>query len=361
MTEVTAIATVPSPQQTKEAIDQFILPLLEERQTQAEAMHPTFQTLCQDIARLYSSGGKRFRPYMTLLTYSAYSNDDTNNVMAAAAAQELLHLAVLIHDDIIDRDDIRYGVQNISGRYKEHYRKPLPEDAENTHFAEGAAILAGDLLLSEAYHLLQQAAVAPDCIGEAMTILHRALFAVIGGELLDTEASFRGETAAHPLLIAEQKTASYSFVLPLQIGACLAGASAEQREVLDQLAQTLGIGFQIRDDIMGVFGDSAVTGKSTDGDLQEGKRTLLIEEFYRLATAEQADEFNAIFGQHTATAEQLVRARQLIEASGAKVSIESMITEYQEKATDIVAQLQIDDHHRAAFTQLVAICLQREK
>jgi geranylgeranyl diphosphate synthase type II len=298
---------------------------------------------------------------MTLLTYEAFSKKPAQTILPAAAAAELLHMAMLIHDDIIDRDDIRYGVKNVTGEYLIHYEELIKDEAERRHYANSAAILAGDLLVSEAYILMTETKIKPAAIVAAQRLIAKSMFHVVAGELLDTEASFRGKDAADPLLIAEEKTASYSFVSPFLIGATLAEASSAQQEILQKLGEQLGIGYQLRDDLLGIFGDEIQTGKSTDSDIKEGKRTLLIEEFNTYATEDQQREFNSLFGRQDITKKDIKRIKTLLIESGAKEAVEIQINALQEYTHALLLSLDIGTQHRKAFGGLIDLCLKRDK
>jgi geranylgeranyl diphosphate synthase type II len=342
--------SVLSPRDSKVIIDEFVGPILISRRQKASQISPHYEALWQAIETLYSAGGKRLRPYLALLSYQAFGGDSLEKILPVAAAQELTHLALLIHDDIIDRDLVRYGVLNITGQFMDAYSNLIHDESERRHYAESAAIIAGDLLLSDAYVLAGESG-AKD--------LHEALFDVLGGGLLDAEAVFR-EDRAHPLLIAEQKTASYSFVGPLLTGARLAGATVQQCSRLRRLAEQLGIGFQLRDDLIGVFGDEAVTGKSTDGDLREGKFTVLIEEFFKTADPASQKKFSGIFGKRDADSDDIARARQLLASSGAKAAVERQIGQYREEALKILKDLHLKPEYDEAFTSLIDLCLNRD-
>ena len=342
--------SVLNPRDSKVIIDEFINPLLTSRRRRAGKVSAHYEALWQTIETLYTAGGKRLRPYLTLLSYQAFGGDSLETILPAAAAQELTHLALLIHDDIIDRDLIRYGVRNITGQFIDAYSQIIKDEADRRHYAESAAILAGDLLFSEAYVLVGTSGAEE---------LHTALFGVLGGELLDTEAAFRPDRA-DPLVIAVQKTASYSFTGPLLTGAKLAGASNEQCNTIRALAEQVGIGFQLQDDLIGVFGDEAVTGKSTDGDIREGKFTILIEEFLAKADPSARKEFDDLFGKKNATEEEIARVRQLIIESGAKTAVEQRIGEYRSSALELLKELDFKSEIDAAFTSLIDLCLNRE-
>ncbi|HEY8992224.1 MAG TPA: polyprenyl synthetase family protein [Candidatus Microsaccharimonas sp.] len=353
--------TILAPAASKVMIDDFLMPLLHQLTEDARRISPHYETLWQDIQNLYTAGGKRLRSYMTLLTYEAFSHTPAEAILPAAAAQELLHVAMLIHDDIIDRDTIRYGVKNVMRQYLDHYEELIENEQDRQHYASSAAILAGDLLLTQSFILVAETNVDAVLIHKTQQLLAHATFTVIGGELLDTEAAFRGADSADPLVIAQQKTANYSFVTPFLVGATLAGVGSVQLAILEQLGEQLGIAYQLRDDVLGVFGDQAATGKSIDGDIKEGKRTLLIEKFRSLGSETQQNEFAIVFGKHDADGESIARAKALLIESGAKAAVEDLIDSYRDHCFILVDSLEIDQSHREAFNQLIALCVKRDK
>lgn len=328
---------------------------------QAAGISPSYERLWQTIADLSSAGGKRLRPSLVLLAYEACSPNVRVNladVMPAALAFELLHLAMLIHDDIIDRDDIRYGHKNIAGQYNDIYASALGGE-ERQHFADSSAILAGDILLSQAHELVMQCSVATGRIVRAHHDLSNAVMQVVGGELMDMESAFMSGTSVDPMAIARYKTASYSFVAPLLAGAHLAGASQEYVDVFAELGNALGIAYQLQDDILGVFGDEHTTGKSASSDIHEGKQTYLIQHFYEQANDADKTAFSAIFGNFDASAEDIEAARGLLKKYDALAATQKVITDYGARARDSLAKLDIADSHRKALEYLITKSLQR--
>jgi geranylgeranyl pyrophosphate synthase len=350
-----------TPADSKAMVDAFLDPLFKQLTENARRISPHYETLWEDTQKLYKAGGKRFRSYMTLLTYEAFSKKSPQTILPAAAAAELLHMAMLVHDDIIDRDDVRYGIKNVTGEYLIHYEELIEDAADRRHYANSAAMLAGDLLISEAYVLITETDANPKAIVAAQRLISKAIFHVIAGELLDSEAAFRGADSADPVLIAEEKTASYSFVSPFLMGATLAEASESQLEILQKLGEQLGIGYQLRDDILGIFGDEAATGKSADSDIKEGKRTLLIEEFHTYATEAQQKEFKTLFGRQDLTKKDIKRVKTLLIESGAKEAVEIQITAFQDYTQALLKSLDMDTAHSKAFSMLIDMCLNRER
>ena len=346
----------------KQEIDVFLDELFTQRTISAQAISPDYAQLWRSIRELAQSGGKRLRPYVTLLGYCI---DDPRRAVApiipAAAAQEILHVAMLIHDDIIDRDHVRYGVKNLTGQYDDLYRPFVTDSAERLHFSNSAAIMAGDLLIAEAYALVQQCDIESSLITQAQAVLSEAIFRVVGGELLDTEAAFKPRGQIDALTIAREKTASYSFVSPLVMGARLGGQSDDVIANLREFGTAIGVAYQLQDDLLGLFGDEAVTGKSASSDLIEGKHTHLVEQFYRLANHDQLAQFSHIFKHEAASVAQIEQARELLVDSGAVQAVKVAIAELAVQARGHLAKIEMHPDSRVAFEDLIIRCVTRVK
>lgn len=344
----------------KAEVNAYLKTYLTSQITRAQAVDQAYVRLWSEITSYMLQGGKRFRPYMTLLAYGAYADTFRREaVFPAAIAQELLHQATLIHDDMIDRDTIRHGTLNIMGAYEQHYIQEGLQPTEARHFANSAALLAGDVLLSASHELIGQCEIDQSTMIQAQRTLHEALFTVVGGELIDTESSFVSEPAS-PLHIAHHKTASYSFVGPLQMGALIAQASSSAIESLRHFGTALGVAFQLQDDILGIFGTEDQTGKSVSSDIREGKRTYLIETFFSLASGEDKALFVTTFGNPEASDAAVAHIRALLESSGAKAAVQNEITLQADRATQYLSSMQLDPKYHAAFTDLITLCTKRE-
>lgn len=340
--------------QVRQRTNQYLQAMLASKISQADRLDPSYGQLWRSIDQLVSAGGKRLRPYLVHWSYRAFGGQPTESIIKAGVAIELLHVSLLIHDDIIDRDTLRYGIKNISGQYRDTYQADL-EASQVDHFADSAALMAGNLLLAEAHRLLAEADPSPavrDCFATAV-------FAVCGGELLDTEAAFRGRVAP-ALTIAEVKTASYSFEAPLAIGALMAGADERSVAGLRQLAKAWGVAYQLKDDLLGVFGNPAVTGKSATSDIEEGKRTYLIEQFDSLASPDQHRQMDQVFGVGGRQPADYQLAIDLLESSGARRAVEDKIDQLRTTINQQVDSLPIDDSYRQALGELVKASLQRQ-
>ncbi len=346
--------------EVKELIDARLSDYCKVRTLSAQQVNDRYALLWSTIGSVFEAGGKRLRPYILLATFDAYAPDtDIETVMPAALAQEMIHVSMLIHDDIIDRDTIRYGVKSVSGQYHDNYTPYIEDVSERTHMTHSSALLAGDVLISDSYRLLSRVDRPPEAVTQAITILSNAVFDVVGGELLDTESSFIPDLKLTAETVARYKTAGYSFISPLTMGATLAGASQEQIVLLHRLGETIGIAYQLKDDLLGVFGDSDTTGKSTSSDIREGKMTVLIEQFQQCGTPAQQEKFFALFHNANITDDEVSEARTILLESGAKVRVDERINELHHTANDIISLLEINDSAKQAFNELLELCITR--
>lgn len=345
---------------TSARINQTIDAFFERNIAQAGKVSPFYTLLWQDMHRLIRSGGKRLRPRMVMRSYKAFGGNDCDSILPVAAAQELLHMALLIHDDIIDRDYIRYGVENITGKYEDQHYSGVLDDKDRLHYAQSAALLAGDLLLSGSYQLMLDSHIDPASLLEIQKIHSRSIFEVAGGELLDTESAFRPLDSIDAKTVALYKTASYTFTGPLLIGAILAAAPSKDVAYLKDFAHSLGIAYQLRDDIIGVFGDEKEIGKTTIGDIREGKHTYMVEQFYELAGDGDIVFFKLYFGDKDIQKSEVEAIKELFVSSGALQHTENKIIEYAMSARNALAH--ISSHtDMNELLELVSIVTERRK
>lgn len=340
-------------------LDETINGFFERSIDYATRIDPSYRQLWESLYGLIRAGGKRLRPKMVIMAYEAFGGKDTQLIIPVAAAHELLHFCLLIHDDVIDRDYVRYGVANIAGRYKIAYSKYVSSPDEQTHYAHSAAILGGDLMLSGAHQLIASSNLNDELKTMTQSYLAHSTFEVAGGELLDTELSFAPYKDGDALKVAKYKTASYSFVSPLLTGASLAGLSKEQNNALHTYAMSLGIAYQLVDDLLGVFGDEQETGKSTSSDILEGKRTYMIE--HALASMSSTDKtaFSAAFGNPHASPLEIETVKELLVKYDAREMTKQKIAEYVKSAHDALDSLELETDHRKKFTNMITKVTER--
>ena len=278
-----------------------------------------------------TAGGKRFRPRMVLAAYQALGGDDVEAATYVGAAFELLHTALIVHDDVIDRDFTRRGIPNISGSYRDiATTQGMPQPIAE-HRGMSAAVIAGDLALVNSYRLIDHSGVSDGIRSRLMEIMDDAIFASAAGELIDVEFSLeqRVPRIDDVLTMERLKTAVYSFECPLQAGAVLAAAGEDVVAILGEFGRDIGIGYQVVDDLLGVFGDEQETGKTILGDLREGKRTVLIA--FAAATSEWR-EISALVGKPDLSCGEAALVRSVLESCGARAFAEDLARDHARRA-----------------------------
>lgn len=246
------------------------------------AIDPRLGWLADLLVDFVSNGGKRLRPEFLWCGWSAAGGDPAgvDQVLQIGAALELIQACALVHDDVIDRSERRRGRPATHRAVALHHTASgMTGDA--AHFGVSAAVLLGDLALAWADDLFVAGAAALAAVDRALPVWQAMRTEVLSGQLLDLLASAATDSdpadqAAVAMRVNRFKTAAYTVERPLHLGAVLAGASAESVAALRSYGADIGVAFQLRDDLLGVFGDPAVTGKPAGDDLLEGKRTVLL-------------------------------------------------------------------------------------
>ncbi|MFW7414908.1 polyprenyl synthetase family protein [Demequina sp. SO4-18] len=285
--------------------------------TELPVAGPDYARLWETIGEQFS-GGKNLRPSLTLASYAGLGGDDADAVVPVAAAMEMLHTAMLVHDDILDHDEVRRGRPNLAGcRRADLADRGLPAEQVDNHVLS-AALLGGDLAISSAYDLISRTQLPAHHRIACLDLITRAVRATIAGELLDMYGDLTPVAEADALRVAELKTATYSFVVPLLAGAQLAGADPTMVSHLERIGTGLGLSFQLADDDLGVFGDPSETGKSNLSDLRSGKRTELVRLAFVAATPEQLTVLERHLGDPDLTEDDADRLREILVETGAR-------------------------------------------
>ncbi|TFD36038.1 polyprenyl synthetase family protein [Cryobacterium sp. TMT1-19] len=306
-----------------------------------------------------SSGGKRVRPALVLAAFTGLGGTDLTLATPVAVSFELLHTAFVIHDDVIDHDLARRGVANIAGQFTERALAHGAGDQAGA-WAATAAILAGDLALSEAHRALAMLPVELELRGRLLDLLDRAVFVSAAGELADVTNA----ASKHPLTVAqvistlEQKTAVYSFEAPLQAGAILAGGSAEAIDVLGAYGRLIGVAFQLTDDVLGVFGNPEKTGKSVLTDLREGKQTTLIA---HAGTTHGWPEIAPFIGKADLTEAEADTVRGLLRDCGALQATDELATDHCTRAVAALDTAAVPAPLRELLTTLAGTAVNRSR
>jgi geranylgeranyl diphosphate synthase type II len=325
----------------------------------AAAFGPEYVRLWEEL-QASAAGGKRFRPRMVFCAYQALGGTDLEAAASVGAAFELLHTALIVHDDVIDHDFVRRGIPNVSGSYRDRALANGATEKAAEHRGISAAVIAGDLALFNAYRLIGRSGVSDVTRDRLVEVMDDALFASAAGELIDVDFSqLTDMPRVDDILTMERlKTAVYSFECPLQAGAILAGASEQVIATLADFGREIGVAYQIVDDLLGVFGMESETGKTTIGDLREGKRTVLVS--YATTTREWA-QIEPLIGKADLSESEADRVRELLVRSGARVFAEGLARYYANRALSRLAEAHIPVQLRDELMPIADAVLGRVK
>lgn len=321
------------------------------------AVDPDLADPLQALGRLVLGGGKRLRPAFCHWAFVGAGGDPgTGATVDAGAAFELLHAFALMHDDVMDGSDTRRGTptihveftgQHAGGRWR----------GEGRRFGEGVAILVGDLAGVYADRMLD--GTPPD----ARRVWDELKIELNIGQYLDVLGTARGGTdLATARRIARYKSGKYTIERPLHLGAALAGRLDDLGGPLSAYGDPLGEAFQLRDDVLGSFGDSAVTGKPVGDDLREGKPTPMLA----IAVDQVGGDPAAIalldrVGAPDLTTDEVAALQSLLESSGARQAIEATIESLTDRAVDAIAEAPITEDARVALVALARYVAARER
>ena len=340
------------------------------------AISPELSSLV-DFARDLLGGGKRFRALFCYWGWQATrghaggfdplaldaDNDlavDLRSVVSAASGLEMFHAAALIHDDIMDRSDTRRGRPSVHKRFEELH------DAgqwigDSATFGQSGGLLLGDLLLGwsdELFDLGIRSLKFPEAGAAARDQFNQMRTEVTAGQYLDihAESAWRHYPESTLLDRAHQvivfKSAKYSVEAPLAIGAAMGGATTAQLLALRQFGLPLGIAYQLRDDLLGVFGDPAVTGKPAGDDLREGKRTVLIALARTALAVNSRSLLDELLGEPNLSDQQVQMIQASIRESGAVAEVEKIIEHNANLALSAIIDAPIS---HAAREQLILL------
>jgi geranylgeranyl diphosphate synthase type I len=351
------------------SIDQF----LDDQESQLTTISSDLLPYLQ-FSRSLLHGGKRFRALFCYWGWQAVTGTELEDAgpglastIKAASALEVFHAAALVHDDIVDNSDTRRGSPSAHRRY-EALHAASGWKGDSSQFGRSGALLLGDLLLGWSDELLDLGLRShgdQDTAAAARREFNRMRTEVTYGQYLDLleERSWHtrdeSELLARAHKVIVYKSAKYSIEAPLSIGAAIGGATLGQLSSLKEFGLPLGIAYQLRDDLLGVFGDPMVTGKPSGDDLREGKRTVLIALARAKLPGNSARLLDELLGDPELTDHQVDMLQASIRGSGAVEQVERIITHNVEKALAALEDAPISRQAHQELTRLADAVSQR--
>ncbi|MFJ8887749.1 polyprenyl synthetase family protein [Streptomyces sp. NPDC102402] len=340
------------------AVEAVLAEHLGGRLREARRVDPVFaEEVASRVAAFVLRGGKRLRTSFVWCGWLAAGGPgDAGTPLRVGAALELLQACALVHDDVMDRSPLRRGAHAVHADFARMHRAGRMYGSVES-WSVNAAVLAGDLALAWADDLLTETALSSP-YGERLHQEWKAMRAeMVAGQYLDVRAQATGASdPAQARNIATLKSALYTVERPLALGAVLAGAGAEAVDGLRAAGRCVGLAFQLRDDLLGAFGDPAVVGKPTDEDLRARKLTYLLAVAHRLATESGDTDALAVLGPGGAApgGETVHLMRAALERTGARAVVEEEIAALSASGLRLFAATGADARARREFASLVA-------
>ena len=316
--------------------------------------------LAEAIEAFVLGGGKRLRPAFAFWGYRGAGGKDDDNVITAVAALELVQAGALIHDDLIDASDTRRGEPSVHRRFGSlHAAGSWLGDRRQ--FGAAAAIILGDLSLVWSDQMLAASGLDPVTVARSRPVFDRMRCEVMLGQYMDVLSQARGDRSVRQAsLVARYKTAKYTVEHPLLFGAALAEANPVINDAYSGFGLPLGEAFQLRDDVLGVFGDPALTGKPAGDDLREGKRTYLVARaFENAASAADRELLSRSLGDPALDDVAVVRVREVIARSGALEATEARIEALTAAAMAALDTVELADGAGTVLRELAEVSVYR--
>lgn len=359
-------AAAHDPKAMRKAVDATLAEFFTSRRDVVDTVGGGYPAAVADLEAFVLRGGKRMRPAFAWTAWLGAGGESTgaraDAVLRACSALELIQACALIHDDIIDSSNTRRGFPTVHVGFAQRHRDAGWSGSAD-HFGESAAILVGDLALCWADDLLRESGIDADAARRAQPVWSAMRTEVLGGQLLDIEAEAgTDESVEAAMRVNRYKTAAYTVERPLHLGAALADADENLISAYRNFGADIGIAFQLRDDLLGVFGDPEVTGKPSGDDITEGKRTVLIALALQKADETRPDRaatIRASLGTEL-DANEVADIRSILVELGAVDAVEKQIDELGTRAVAALDNSSIEPVAAAHLRAMATAAIQRQ-
>jgi len=304
--------------------------------------------------------GKRLRPLFAYAGFTAAGGSLEKPVVRAMAALELLQACALIHDDLMDGSDTRRGKPSIHRHFESiHVQDEL--DGFAPQYGLSAAVLLGDLALVWSDQMINSAGLTTEQFARVFPYYNEMRVELMAGQFLDIHEQTQKTTSVdRSMKIARYKSGKYTIERPLHLGAAMSSTSSPQLfAALSAYGLPLGEAFQLRDDLLGVFGDPSVTGKPAGDDLREGKRTVLIAMTNDRQSEAQREIARKHFGKPDLDAQGVEILREIIESTGARAELEATIERLTDQALTAAQSAVFTEDGNAMLAELANVATKR--
>lgn len=304
--------------------------------------------------------GKLLRGSLIFYLYEAYAGESSEDVVRVAAAMELLHSSLLIHDDIMDNDSTRRGNPTMFAQYQTLAKEKKFKNA--LHFGQSMGICVGDVGFFLAFQVLST--ITDVALQQSLLPLFTQEMVTVGiAQMQDVYFGYTKNQIAEKDIekVYITKTGRYTFSLPMMLGALLTKQNATTVQQLEKIGEDLGLIFQLKDDELSLFGSQKITGKPEGSDIRENKKTLYHFYLFEKASPDDQEKLSDIFGKKTLSAEELLYVRQLIKNLGIQKVINEKIQQLQKQSEASIMQLSLSEKSTKQLLQLIQYIAERKK
>lgn len=296
------------------ALNEYLDAKIKEARKLAASLGQYYENMKEYVMR----GGKRLRPVLAVAGYKAVREKvEAKDLYRVACSVEILHNGSLLHDDLIDHDETRRGGPTFHALYRDLYAKVSQDSEKARDFGTALAVLGGDSLLNMGADAIASSELDPKIAVQCLRYYEQAYQLLADGVLLETNMTRELNTTPDAYLQMIRLKTAVLFENSLQIGATVARAAQSQIDGLREFGMKVGQAFQMQDDVLGSFGDESVTGKAADGDIREGKKTMLVIESYRRGNTEHKKTLDGLLGMKDITPKQVEQVKGVFRESGA--------------------------------------------
>lgn len=353
----------------KKAVDRKLAEYFAKKLHEMRELGPSAKDSVKSIRDMVLAGGKRVRAAFMYWGYRAARPQQVDEagrrekyeaIIEASMSIELTHIFLLIHDDIIDRDDFRHGIATVHKKYEQLARRFFKK-TDPKHFGDSMAIVVGDMAAAFGNDIIFNSLFSPERKQVALSKLQEIVVNTVSGEILDVMLEAKGKATEKEILeVHRNKTAKYTVEGPLHLGALLAGADEKRLKVLSEYAVPVGIAFQIQDDILGACGNEKKLGKPVCSDLREGKQTLLIVKALELGSKADKNNIHRLLGKRDASEKEIELFRDIVRNTGSLQYSRDLAKKYVERGKRMIAESGLNEEVKGFLIGIADYIVDRE-
>ncbi|OQB05700.1 MAG: (2E,6E)-farnesyl diphosphate synthase [bacterium ADurb.Bin212] len=345
----------------KKILDRELKKYLDLKVREAAKVSPHAKELMDHIYDLTLRGGKRIRAALLFYSYVAHGGKNKKEALLAAMSMEMAETYLLIHDDIMDNDNLRRGGTTIHESYRLIAEDRFKGKTNSSSFGSSLGILAGDIACGMSNEILAERNFKSEFVKRALLEMNRIYIIEGYGQALDILSEIREDVIIDDVIkVHEMKTVPYTFDGPIKIGAILAGADDKKVKALEKYSYPLGTAFQIQDDILGMFGSEEKLGKPVTSDLKEGKKTLLILDALENCTEKQRETILLYLGNKRVSLRGLEIVRKIIIQTGSLEKSKKMADDLVKRSYKSMQGMKLNKEGKDFLLRIADYMVKRE-